>query len=137
MELSNEGARLLAEGCLPFRGPDGQHMTPGQCTVVNVDILARFWLVRCTLRASDLILNVLLSSCSFCNVPQHGSVSVCLHVHDTRSCGSGSLLAAGLVKGFHARLHSLYLRGPMLGHSSAWQPRDVLSSLFACPAGAL
>jgi len=50
VELSDEGARLLAEGCRPFRGPDGQHMTPGQCTVVNVDILARFWLVRGTLR---------------------------------------------------------------------------------------
>ena len=45
--LSDEGARLLAEGCRPLQGPDRRHMTPAQCTVVNVDILARFWLVRC------------------------------------------------------------------------------------------
>jgi len=57
VELSDEGARLLAEGCRPFRGPDGQHMTPAQCTVANVDILARFWLVRCTLRGPNLMLS--------------------------------------------------------------------------------
>ena len=55
VELSDEGARLLAEGCRPLQGPEGDHMNPGQCTVVNVDILARFWLVRSVLSWSPFL----------------------------------------------------------------------------------
>ena len=51
LELSDEGARLFAEGCRPLYDLAGPQTTPARCTVVNVDIVARFWLVRhcCTL----------------------------------------------------------------------------------------
>ena len=51
MELSDEGAALLALACAVMQGQDPADAMPvEQCRFVNVDFLASYWLVRTPMR---------------------------------------------------------------------------------------